>query len=173
MLMRRPPRGFGHYLRDVVYGSLDGVITTMAVVAGSAGAQIPVKVGIILGLTNLVADGISMGAGNYLGLKSELQQAAQSLTQEAPWRHGLATTAAFMMVGAVPLLGFVLSGPLGVAALPIGALLSALALLAVGAARAPFVHKSAWTSATEMLVIGLFAGMSAYGVGALAQKMLG
>ena len=37
---RRPPDGFGHYLRDLVYGALDGAITTMAVVAGTAGAAL-------------------------------------------------------------------------------------------------------------------------------------
>ena len=34
----RPPHGLGHYLRDVVGGANDGVITTMAVIAGVAGA---------------------------------------------------------------------------------------------------------------------------------------
>jgi hypothetical protein len=34
-----PQRGLGHYLRDVVYGASDGVITTTAVIAGTAGAD--------------------------------------------------------------------------------------------------------------------------------------
>ena len=70
----RPPSGFAHYLRDMVFGALDGVITTMAVVAGVSGANLGARVALILGVANLVGDGISMGASNYLGLKSELQQ---------------------------------------------------------------------------------------------------
>ena len=107
---RRPPDGFGHYLRDLVYGALDGAITTMAVVAGTAGAALSPRIGIILGLANLIADGLSMGASNYLGLKSELEQSGRSIAEEAPWRHGLATAAAFVVVGALPLLGYVI-GP--------------------------------------------------------------
>ena len=61
----------GQYLRDVVYGANDGVITTFAVVAGVAGADLGVKVIFLLGLANLLADGFSMAASNYLGTKSE------------------------------------------------------------------------------------------------------
>ena len=110
----RPASGFGHYLRDLVYGALDGVITTLAVIAGAAGAHLEPRVGIILGLANLVADGLSMGASNYLGLKSELEQANHSVAAEAPWRHGLATAAAFATVGAVPLAGYAVAPVLGV-----------------------------------------------------------
>ena len=65
--MSRPSSGFGHYLRDMVYGALDGVITTMAILAGSQGASLSARIGLILGLANLIGDGISMGASNYLG----------------------------------------------------------------------------------------------------------
>lgn len=61
----------GGLLRDAVYASHDGIITTFAVVAGVVGASLPVGVVIILGIANLVADGISMGVGNFLGLRSE------------------------------------------------------------------------------------------------------
>src|SRR6186713_2839866 len=97
----RPSAGFAHYLRDMVFGALDGVITTMAVVAGVSGANLGARVALILGVANLVGDGISMGASNYLGLKSELEQTGADLRKEAPWRHGLATIAAFVVVGAV------------------------------------------------------------------------
>lgn len=61
----------GKYLADMVYGANDGIITTFAVVAGTAGASLSPVVTIILGFSNLLADGISMGASDYLGLKSE------------------------------------------------------------------------------------------------------
>jgi len=61
----------GGYLRDVIYGANDGIITTFAVVAGVAGAALSSSVVLILGFANLIADGISMGMSNYLGLKSQ------------------------------------------------------------------------------------------------------
>jgi VIT1/CCC1 family predicted Fe2+/Mn2+ transporter len=169
---RRPPDGFGHYLRDLVYGALDGAITTMAVVAGTAGAALSPRVGVILGLANLIADGLSMGASNYLGLKSELEQSGRSIAEEAPWRHGLATTAAFVAVGALPLLGYVLGPIIGRPVLHVAAALTAIALFAAGAVRAPFVKRPIWRSAVETLTVGVAAGAAAYGVGALASSIL-
>ncbi|MDA3836836.1 MAG: VIT1/CCC1 transporter family protein [Nanoarchaeota archaeon] len=63
--------GFGKYLKSWVYGGLDGIITTFAVVAGVAGAALGVNVILILGFANLIADGISMAIGDYLSTKSE------------------------------------------------------------------------------------------------------
>ncbi len=60
-----------NYLRDWIYGGIDGAITTFAIVAGVVGANLSVGVILILGLANLVADGFSMAASNYSGTKSE------------------------------------------------------------------------------------------------------
>lgn len=59
------------YLRDWVLGGIDGAVTTFAIVAGVAGAGLSAGVVIILGVANLIADGISMAAGNYSGVKAE------------------------------------------------------------------------------------------------------
>jgi len=59
------------YLGEFVYGGIDGSVTTFAVVAGSAGADLSASVVIILGLANLIADGFSMSVGAYLSAKSE------------------------------------------------------------------------------------------------------
>jgi VIT1/CCC1 family predicted Fe2+/Mn2+ transporter len=42
-----------------VYGGLDGIVTTFAVVSGVAGAELGVHVVLIMGLANLFADGFS------------------------------------------------------------------------------------------------------------------
>jgi vacuolar iron transporter family protein len=59
------------YLRDWIYGGIDGVVTTFAIVAGVVGADLPSTVVLILGLANLVADGFAMAAGNYSGIQAE------------------------------------------------------------------------------------------------------
>lgn len=64
------PAGRG-YLRDMIYGGIDGAVTTFAIVAGVAGAGLPAGVILALGLANLLADGFSMAAGNYSGTKAE------------------------------------------------------------------------------------------------------
>ena len=64
-----PGRGV---LRDVVYGGIDGSVTTFAIVAGVAGAGLSPFVIVALGLANVLADGFSMAAGNYSATKTEL-----------------------------------------------------------------------------------------------------
>jgi VIT1/CCC1 family predicted Fe2+/Mn2+ transporter len=61
-----------NYLRDWIYGGIDGAVTTFAVVTGVAGAQLSTWVILALGFANLFADGFSMAASNYLGTKAEL-----------------------------------------------------------------------------------------------------
>lgn len=63
--------GHGQYIKSFVYGGLDGAVTTFAVVAGVAGANLSASVVLILGVANLIADGISMAFGDYLSTKAE------------------------------------------------------------------------------------------------------
>lgn len=59
------------YIGEFVYGGIDGSVTTFAVVAGSAGANLDSSIIIILGFANLIADGFAMSVGSYLSNKSE------------------------------------------------------------------------------------------------------
>ncbi len=61
------------YLKDMVYGGIDGTITTFAVVSGVVGADLAPGIVVILGLANLIADGFSMAVSNFLGTKAEQQ----------------------------------------------------------------------------------------------------
>src|SRR5262245_42923439 len=65
-----PPRS---YLRDFIYGAVDGIVTTFAVVSAVAGANLPSGIVIILGAANLAADGFSMAVSNYLGTRADRQ----------------------------------------------------------------------------------------------------
>ena len=73
----------GAFLKSFIYGGLDGIITTFAVVTGVTGAAFPPKVAITLGLANLIADGISMATGDYLSTKAENQYKKKERDREA------------------------------------------------------------------------------------------
>ena len=62
------------YLRDWVYGGIDGAVTTFAIVAGVVGADLSARVVLILGAANLLADGFSMAAANYSSTKTEIEE---------------------------------------------------------------------------------------------------
>ena len=65
------------YLRDWVYGGIDGTVTTFAVVAGVVGAELSTKALLILGAANLFADGFSMAAANFSGTRAEIEEYEQ------------------------------------------------------------------------------------------------
>ena len=70
------------YIKDFVYGGIDGAVTTLAVVSGVAGAGFSSIVIIVLGLANILADGFSMAIGNYLGTKADNQHVENERRQE-------------------------------------------------------------------------------------------
>lgn len=76
------PNGLGSFIKSIVFGGVDGIITTFAVVSSTAGAQLPLGVVILMGLANLLADGLSMGVGDYLSSQAELQYAVNERRRE-------------------------------------------------------------------------------------------
>ncbi|MBI4410363.1 MAG: VIT1/CCC1 transporter family protein [Gemmatimonadetes bacterium] len=167
------PGIFRHYLRDLIYGANDGLVTTFAVVAGVTGGDLSARVVLILGLSNLLADGFSMGASNYLSIRShEAAREAEGLDIEETHaiRHGAATFGAFILAGAVPLLAYLL--PAGIADRFASATVFTLAtMFGVGATRALVTERRWWTSGCEMLAVGAAAAAVAYGVGAAAAAL--
>jgi VIT1/CCC1 family predicted Fe2+/Mn2+ transporter len=158
-----------HYLRDLIYGANDGIITTFAVVAGVTGADLSTQVILILGISNLLADGFSMAASDYLSLRSEAAaQESDGIATDAaenPFKHGLATFIAFVVAGVVPLAAYLV--PLASdQRFPAAIVLTFMSLFVVGASRS-YVTRRSWTrSGLEMLAVGALAAVVAYVIGA-------
>jgi len=155
-----------HYLRDLVYGANDGIVTTFAVVTGVTGAALAPRTILILGVANLVADGFSMGASNYLSIRSDeaVRHARGEPVLEAfPLSHAAATMAAFVVVGAVPLVPYVVAPP--AARFPAALAGTLVALFTVGALRSTITRLAWWRAGLEMLVVGAAAAGVAYLIG--------
>ena len=157
------------YLPDLVYGANDGIITTFAVVSGVVGANLSERIILILGFANLVADGFSMGASNFLARRSYARAEDRADRPEA-MRHGAATLIGFLIAGIVPLVAYVV--PLSDDyRFPLAIVLTLSTLFAVGAARA-LVTRLGWIrSGFEMLCVGALAAAVAYSIGALASAL--
>jgi vacuolar iron transporter family protein len=223
-IRRRLDAGSAHsYLKDFVYGAIDGAVTTFAIVSGVAGAGLSSIIVVILGVANLIGDGFSMAAGNFLGTRAEQQQRAQlrkmeerhieevpegereelrqifanhgfqgkdlehvvdvlsadrerwvdimlreehglAMTVPSPAKAALITFAAFILVGLLPLLPFLLN--LATAAIcpkPYlwSSIVTAGAFFVVGTIKSRFVEQR-WTRAglETLLVGGVAAGLS-------------
>lgn len=92
---RKKARGYitEHYLREIVYGGSDGIVTTFTVVAGYTGANVSgsnligLTIGtvVLFGLANLFSDAMSMGLGDYMSLRS--QEDLYHTTYEKELKH--------------------------------------------------------------------------------------
>jgi vacuolar iron transporter family protein len=71
-----------NYLRDWVYGGIDGAVTTFAIAAGAVGADLSTRVVLILGIANVLADGFSMAAANFSGTRTEIDDYNRIRAQE-------------------------------------------------------------------------------------------
>jgi len=163
---------FRHYLKELIYGANDGVITTFAVVAGVTGANLPARIIISLGVANLIADGFSMAAGNFLALKSEenaLQHEGRASVEPLPMRHAIATFLAFISAGSVPLLAYLLPAQ---NPFLLSTFLAGITLTAIGSART-FVSGRSWIrEGLEMLLVGAVAAIIAFLIGGLIERQL-
>ena len=154
------------YLADSVFAASDGIVTTFAIVAGSAGASLGTDVVLILGFANLFADGFSMAAGNYLGVKSEIEyeevRGKDGKFEGSPAKHGIVTFIAFNIAGLIPLLPFIISTK---ASFATSAVSVGITLLLVGFLRSVFTRKNVFKSGIEMFTVGGFAAFVAFAVG--------
>lgn len=170
----------GTYIRDMVYGANDGIITTFAVVAGVAGANLSTAVVLIMGFANLLADGFSMGVSNYLGTKSEQEYAANQLgslpgSPQVPFKKGLATFLAFVSAGMMPLLPYMVALLIpkwSILNFQFSILATALTLFFVGSIRTVITRTHWLKSGMEMLLVGTIAAVVAYGVGFFINQLI-
>lgn len=219
------------YLKDFIYGAIDGTVTTFAVVAGVAGAELSAGVVIIMGLANVFADGFSMAVSNFLGSRAEqqvrakarreeethirkvpegereeirqifaskgfsgddLERAVQVITADrdrwvdtmlkeelgmpldnpSPVRAALSTFAAFVLVGLMPLLPFIVER-LAPGSIPeaftVSAILTGVTFFAVGAFKGRYVEEPWYLSGLETLAIGGCAATLAFLAGMLLK----
>ena len=167
-----------YYIKDIIYGANDGIITTFAIVAGVAGAALSSKVILILGVASLLADGFSMASSNYLGTKSEHDALCNQDKElcaphgvHRPVTTGIVTFFSFVIAGVVPLLPYMILDTGNV--FPFATLATGLALFFIGAFRSFITGRKFLASGLEMLIVGGVAAAIAYYVGAIIQLLVG
>jgi vacuolar iron transporter family protein len=158
------------YLADLIYGANDGIVTTLAIVSGVVGAALPTQAILILGFANLIADGFSMGASNFLSKRTGMKASERPGVAEAA-RHGSATFLGFVVAGLMPLLAYLIPGITADRFL-LAVLLALLTLFVVGASRALFSEERWLRAGLEMFLIGALAAAVAYGIGLAGARFI-
>ena len=59
-------RVHGDFIKSIVYGGLDGALTAFALISGAAGGSLGAEIILVLGVSNIVADAVSMGVGDTI-----------------------------------------------------------------------------------------------------------
>lgn len=93
------------YLDEIIYGGMDGILTTVSIIAGAYGSNISMVYAFILGVANLLADGFSMGISRYLSLADLDKNKANAIYR------GLVTFFAFCFFGFIPIASLFICGP--------------------------------------------------------------
>lgn len=146
------------YSKSIVYGGLDGIITTFAVVAGTVGGNLPTLTVVILGFSNLLADGFSMASGDYLSSHDE---------DEEPLKNAVATFISFNFFGLIPLLAYILAeSALGSKnGFLISCVVTGFALALLGLTKAKVAKISKRKAVIQTVIIGGIAACVAFFVG--------
>lgn len=163
-----------NYLAEFVYGALDGTVTTFAIIAGVAGANLSPTIVLILGISNVLADGFSMASSNYLSEKSHQEQSGL-IPDHSPTKTALATFMSFVVVGSVPLFSYIVSAVFNVwqgNEFLFSIIFTSIAFLMIGQVRAKITKTSRVKSVLETLFVGGVAATVAYVVGSILDKIV-
>lgn len=168
-------------LPDFVYGGIDGIITTFVVVAGTIGANLHYSVLLILGLSNVLADGFSIASSKYLSAKTEEEVTNDGHPRDpSPLTSAIVTFVSFALMGMIPLSAFVVGHLLGKKDQYywIGYISTIIALFLVGYVKG-YVKETngdtpknqALISGLETLFVGGMASLVSFGVGRTLQHL--
>jgi len=72
----------GEYISAIVFGGLDGIITTFAIVSAAAASHLTRSVILIIGFANILGDAVGMAVGDYVSTKAEMDHAVAAKTKE-------------------------------------------------------------------------------------------
>lgn len=174
------------WIVDFVYGGMDGAVTTFAVVAGVVGAGLPSGIIIILGLANIFADGFSMSVGRFESGRSEQELDSHFLSLHkmpvrpdldrlGPFAGAFVTFISFIVVGLIPLVGYVLANLRQVGPPPFSATIASTltALFIVGLIKGWALGDRKLLAGLVSMLIGGIAAAVSYGIGFWLHNTIG
>ncbi len=162
------------YLPEFVYGSIDGTVTTFAIISGIAGAHLDTAIVVILGFSNVLADGFSMASSNYLSEQSHQAQNPDQ-THQLPFKTALATFISFITIGSIPVISYIVAEKIPLFsnnAFLFAMICTGITFIGIGSVRGKISGAHPLRTSLETLAVGAVAAAVAYGVGAFLGNIL-
>ena len=154
---------FKKFFPEFVYGGMDGLITTFAIITGAYGAGLDNSVIIIIGIASIFADAFSMGASNFVSQRSYCRiKHNHECKNNLPVKTAFSTFISFLVIGFIPILPFVFqfANPF-----TYSLTLTFLLFFLIGFAEGKISKSNPFKTGLSTLLIGIVAAAIAYGIG--------
>lgn len=156
------------YIRNIVFGVEDSLVSTVGFLSGIAVAGVPQSTMILTGIVLIFVEAFSMGVGSFLS-EDTVEEVAQDKKAMAHSRlSGMVMFVSYFIAGFIPLLPYMVSNESGSGPFVASVLLSLIALAILGAASARALHISIVKFMLRMIILG----GSAIAIGVLIGRLV-
>lgn len=172
----------GPFLRDIVFGVHDALLTNIGVVTGFVSALQSSRLIVIAVLIDVIISAFAMAFGTYLSRTSEGEYLEGQLHEDV--KAGLDETLAnpvmaavvmwvtYVVSGMIPLLPF-LFGAEPAIAVRYGTVLALAVFFLVGAMKGVITRTNPWKSGLQFIGFGGFAAIVGWLIGTYGQHLIG
>lgn len=144
---------FALYLRTVIFGVTDSLVSTVGLLAGLNVAGAPRRLIVLTGIIYALVEAFSMAVGDFLSEESAEEYAAKGdVSDKMPVVAAIVMFVTFVIVALIPVAPYLFLGD--PQALGASVVLSVLALFIVGAAGAHFARVPALWRGARMALLG-------------------
>ena len=148
------------FLRPSLLGAVDGLITTFVIIAAGVSARISKKSTLIIALSSLIADALSMGVAETISSRS-----SPNVSRADAFLKGIVCFTSFALLGSIPIAVYALNT--SNLASEITSILTFLVLLIIIGCAQAYVTREKY-AVLEVTGLGIVAASAAYGIAKLS-----
>lgn len=178
--MTRKPSIYGQFIRDIVFGTNDALLTNIGIVTGFTASLVSNRLIVLAVLVDIFTSAFAMSMGTYLSRTSEDDYFRTSLTKRTktgvdqalanPYFASLVMFVVYVISGFIPLLPFFF-GLQPTAAAKAAVVFGAVTFIIIGIFKGRVTRTSLVKSAGQFFVLGGLAALIGYGIGLYAMTL--
>lgn len=158
------------YYKSIIYGGTDGIITMFNIISGIRGANLDIRYSIIISLSVLISDAVSMGFSDYSSTKIDKKL---GYTKNNEIKSGMITFLSFIIFGIIPLsLFFIFYFKTKENAFIYSAIIVFISLFILGITKSKFTGDNYLKSGLSTSTYGLIASMTSYFIANKLSKII-